>query len=110
MIFDLHLLRLAIGPINDLELSRVRLDKRGEALNPITVVAIQNPVDIPDLGLVNMATHHTVISIVTDAWHPQVNGVVRTLLNTASQLRRMGVQVEIVSPALFKTIPCPSYP
>ena len=50
------------------------------------------------------------IAIVTDAWHPQVNGVVRTLLNTASQLRRMGVQVEIVSPALFKTIPCPSYP
>ncbi len=45
--------------------------------------------------------------IVTDAWHPQVNGVVRTLGNTCLHLNAMGVHVEFITPALFKTLPCP---
>lgn len=50
------------------------------------------------------------ILIVTDAWDPQVNGVVRTLKNTRRELIAMGHEVKIISPQLFKTIPCPTYP
>src|SRR3546814_12594184 len=49
------------------------------------------------------------ILIVTDAWEPQVNGVVRTLQATVSELRAGGHEVEIVSPDLFRSIPCPHY-
>ena len=48
--------------------------------------------------------------IVTDAWQPQVNGVVRTLGNTRAHLQAMGVEVEMLTPLSFKTLPCPSYP
>lgn len=50
------------------------------------------------------------IMIVTDAWSPQVNGVVTTLRNTITELERMGHAVRIVEPAAFRTIPCPTYP
>ena len=50
------------------------------------------------------------ILIVTDAWHPQVNGVVRTLTTTCDHLRALGHAVEVVSPDLFRSLPCPSYP
>ncbi len=50
------------------------------------------------------------IAIVTDAWHPQINGVVTTLGHTAGALVKMGFQIEIIHPCQFKTFPCPSYP
>ncbi|MCC6708528.1 MAG: glycosyltransferase family 1 protein [Gammaproteobacteria bacterium] len=50
------------------------------------------------------------IALVTDAWHPQVNGVVRTLDTTVSCLRRMGHEVLTVTPQGFRTLPCPTYP
>lgn len=50
------------------------------------------------------------ILIVTDAWTPQVNGVVRTLRTIAEEMRAMGKTVEVVGPDRFSTIPCPSYP
>ncbi len=50
------------------------------------------------------------IMIVTDAWEPQVNGVVRTLKNTRKELEAMGHQVEILTPLEFRTLPCPTYP
>lgn len=50
------------------------------------------------------------ILIVTDAWAPQVNGVVRTLTTVAAELRRMGHVVEVIGPDQFRTIPCPTYP
>jgi glycosyltransferase involved in cell wall biosynthesis len=50
------------------------------------------------------------ITLVTDAWRPQVNGVVRTLTETRRELDAMGHQVEMITPALFATLPCPSYP
>lgn len=53
---------------------------------------------------------HARILIVTDAWHTQVNGVVRTLSMLAEQLQRMGQHVLIVGPDRFRTIPCPFYP
>lgn len=48
--------------------------------------------------------------LVTDAWEPQVNGVVRTLRTVVGELRDVGHEVEVVNPQLFKTIPCPTYP
>ncbi|WP_028534737.1 glycosyltransferase family 4 protein [Paludibacterium yongneupense] len=50
------------------------------------------------------------ILIVTDAWRPQVNGVVRTLTETSLELTRLGHVVEMITPLLFKTLPCPTYP
>ncbi|WP_028452066.1 glycosyltransferase family 4 protein [Chitinilyticum aquatile] len=50
------------------------------------------------------------VLIVTDAWEPQVNGVVRTLKQTRLELQKAGHQVEVVSPLEFRTIPCPTYP
>ena len=50
------------------------------------------------------------IALVTDAWEPQVNGVVRTLKNTARELKAMGHTVEFITPLQFRTIPCPTYP
>jgi len=50
------------------------------------------------------------IMIVTDAWEPQVNGVVRTLKNTTRELTALGHRVDLLTPLEFKTIPCPTYP
>ncbi|HVF64093.1 MAG TPA: glycosyltransferase family 1 protein [Casimicrobiaceae bacterium] len=50
------------------------------------------------------------ILIVTDAWAPQVNGVVVTLVNTIHELERLRHTVELVTPEGFRTIPTPSYP
>jgi glycosyltransferase involved in cell wall biosynthesis len=50
------------------------------------------------------------IAIATDAWHPQVNGVVRSLSTTVDCLRQRGHVVEVVEPSRFWTVPCPTYP
>lgn len=50
------------------------------------------------------------IAIVTDAWHPQVNGVVTTLSRTVALLREADHEVMVVNPWMFKTFPCPTYP
>ncbi len=50
------------------------------------------------------------ILIVTDAWTPQVNGVVRTLTTVARELKAMGHVVEVIGPDRFRTFPCPTYP
>jgi glycosyltransferase involved in cell wall biosynthesis len=50
------------------------------------------------------------IALITDAWFPQVNGVVRALAATADHLRARGHQVEIIEPGLFRNWPCPTYP
>jgi len=50
------------------------------------------------------------IMVATDAWEPQVNGVVRTLTRVVQELRAMGHVVEVVSPDQFKTFPLPTYP
>ena len=50
------------------------------------------------------------VMIVTDAWEPQVNGVVRTLKNTTRELAALGHQVELLTPLEFRTIACPTYP
>ncbi|MCP9439316.1 MAG: glycosyltransferase family 1 protein [Nitrospira sp.] len=50
------------------------------------------------------------IAIATDAWLPQVNGVVRTLGHTVDHLRASGHEVRLITPADFRTYPCPTYP
>lgn len=49
------------------------------------------------------------IAIATDAWAPQVNGVVRTLEMTVKLLRERGHDVIVISPDQFRTVPCPGY-
>ena len=50
------------------------------------------------------------ILIVSDAWRPQVNGVVRTLQTVAAELFDIGHTVEVIGPDRFLTLPCPTYP
>jgi glycosyltransferase involved in cell wall biosynthesis len=50
------------------------------------------------------------ILIVTDAWHPQVNGVVRTLTTLQSHLKAAGHEAIAITPDMFRTVPCPTYP
>jgi len=49
------------------------------------------------------------IAIISDAWLPQINGVVRTLMRTIEELQALGHQTHVVSPDLFRNLPCPSY-
>jgi glycosyltransferase involved in cell wall biosynthesis len=49
------------------------------------------------------------IMLITDAWSPQVNGVVRTLTSTRELLRRQGHDIISITPLDFKTFPCPGY-
>lgn len=50
------------------------------------------------------------ILIATDAWHPQVNGVVRTLENVTDEIRKLGNEVKILSHDVKRTWGLPSYP
>ena len=50
------------------------------------------------------------IVIVSDAWFPQVNGVVRTLGTLKQGLETLGHDVVVIHPGQFRTIPCPTYP
>lgn len=50
------------------------------------------------------------ILIVSEAWNPQINGVVRTLKMTSRELSRLGHTVELLTPQGFHSIPCPTYP
>ncbi len=49
------------------------------------------------------------ILVATDAWEPQVNGVVRTLTRVVGELEGMGHVVEVIHPGQFKTFPLPTY-
>ena len=50
------------------------------------------------------------ILVATDAWHPQVNGVVRTLAMTAEAAKALGVDVSFLTPKSFRTFALPGYP
>jgi glycosyltransferase involved in cell wall biosynthesis len=47
--------------------------------------------------------------LITDAWQPQVNGVVTTLVELVLEMQKMGHDVEVIHPGLFRTRPCPGY-
>jgi glycosyltransferase involved in cell wall biosynthesis len=48
--------------------------------------------------------------IATDAWYPQINGVVRTFSTLVEKLSEAGHDVGLLTPERFRTLPCPSYP
>src|SRR6476660_4636914 len=50
------------------------------------------------------------VLVATDAWHPQVNGVVRTLTSLARSAQALGVSIDFLSPDGFRTVPVPTYP
>jgi len=50
------------------------------------------------------------IAVVTDAWRPQTNGVVRTLSTTVEMATRLGHELIVIEPGQFRTFPCPTYP
>jgi glycosyltransferase involved in cell wall biosynthesis len=50
------------------------------------------------------------ILIATDAWHPQINGVVRTLTMTAAAAKPFGVDIRFLTPESFRTVALPGYP
>lgn len=50
------------------------------------------------------------VLVATDAWAPQVNGVVRTYERLALEAPKLGCDISFLSPALFRTLPCPTYP
>jgi len=49
------------------------------------------------------------LALVTDAWEPQVNGVVTTLVELVREVRQAGHEVEVIHPGQFRTRPCPGY-
>jgi glycosyltransferase involved in cell wall biosynthesis len=50
------------------------------------------------------------VLVATDAWRPQVNGVVRTLNSLAHAAAKLGVAIDFLSPEGFTTFPLPTYP
>ncbi len=48
--------------------------------------------------------------IVTDAWRPQINGVVRSLEWLAAELEKLDMRVDFLTPLEFRTLPMPTYP
>jgi glycosyltransferase involved in cell wall biosynthesis len=50
------------------------------------------------------------LAIVSDAWHPQINGVVTTLSHTVGCLEQQGAVVCVINPNGHYTVPCPTYP
>ena len=52
----------------------------------------------------------TRLLLVSDAWHPQINGVVRTLERILEELATLGIETGTLTPAEYRTIPCPTYP
>jgi glycosyltransferase involved in cell wall biosynthesis len=50
------------------------------------------------------------ILVATDAWHPQVNGVVQTFTSLAPALAKLGVELSFLTPDDFRSLPMPGYP
>jgi glycosyltransferase involved in cell wall biosynthesis len=50
------------------------------------------------------------VLVATDAWHPQVNGVVRTYERLALEAPALDFEISVLAPPLFRTLPCPTYP
>ena len=50
------------------------------------------------------------VLIATDAWHPQINGVVRTLESLSNSVAALGSNVAFLTPDGFASLPLPTYP
>lgn len=49
------------------------------------------------------------VALITDAWQPQVNGVVTTLVELVREVQGAGHEIEVIHPGLFRTRSCPGY-
>ena len=49
------------------------------------------------------------VLVATDAWHPQINGVVRSLEYTAREAEHLGAELVFLTPQEFRTVPLPTY-
>ncbi len=49
------------------------------------------------------------VLVATDAWHPQINGVVRSLEYTAREAEHLGAEIMFLTPQEFRTVPMPTY-
>ncbi|MFC4175131.1 glycosyltransferase family 4 protein [Microvirga sp. GCM10011540] len=50
------------------------------------------------------------VLVATDAWHPQVNGVVRSLEYMAAEAPHFGAEIVFLTPERFRSVPMPTYP
>jgi glycosyltransferase involved in cell wall biosynthesis len=50
------------------------------------------------------------VLVVTDAWRPQINGVVRSIEALIAEAPRVGMQISLIAPDMFRTVPMPTYP
>jgi glycosyltransferase involved in cell wall biosynthesis len=50
------------------------------------------------------------VLVATDAWRPQVNGVVRTYERLIEEAGDLGCEITLLTPEDFRTVPCPTYP
>ena len=50
------------------------------------------------------------VLVATDAWRPQVNGVVRTYERLLEEIEDLGCEITLLTPQEFRTVPCPTYP
>jgi len=50
------------------------------------------------------------ILVASDAWYPQVNGVVRTYERLAQEVPKLGAEITFLVPTNYRTLPCPTYP
>ncbi|MEW5963992.1 MAG: glycosyltransferase family 1 protein [Pseudomonadota bacterium] len=49
------------------------------------------------------------VLVATDAWRPQINGVVHTYLHLVDAVRPLGAELELLTPDDYATVPCPMY-
>ena len=75
-----------------------------------TAVGARPPLDEKRARLLAVGPLPARILIISDAWKPQVNGVVRTLETISEALRALGHTVDVIGPDRFRTLPCPTYP
>jgi glycosyltransferase involved in cell wall biosynthesis len=79
------------------------------ALRPIVLPARHEHLREDEFALARWQSPMRIL-VSTDAWAPQVNGVVRTLETLGKHLVRLGHQVRFVTPDGFRTVPMPTYP
>jgi glycosyltransferase involved in cell wall biosynthesis len=72
-------------------------------------VSAAGRIDVPASALAPPSRRPMRILTVTDAWHPQVNGVVRTIEATHAEMERAGHDCDVITPLEFATVPCPGY-
>ena len=64
---------------------------------------------VPGAGPQNQGCKPMKIALITDAWRPQINGVVTTMVELVREIECIGHQINLIHPGLFKTRPCPGY-